>query len=308
MDFASILGIVSLVISIAAILIVLVFERVKQEQKITRIEIRLDKFNQSADQLLEKSSIIMHELNNLKVDTRRIQPTGFNIIVSKQWRFIEQIFHYRFEKHIISKKISMNYINDRMRVLLDSGSTIDLVAAELLENDVKDVHVYSNNVYAAMHLVGTNQVNFHLFGGHFSERFAAVYSNETNNLIDTLDPDLLILAASAFRFEQGIMVHSDDIDNIDFKKTALRAFRRSQNGKLLIAVDPSKFFESIEERRGVIDSDEWQEIISEAASRIVIVTSPSPLNFNSKQQTSVATEISKYKKASVQVDDSELTG
>jgi DeoR/GlpR family transcriptional regulator of sugar metabolism len=228
----------------------------------------------------------------------------FSIILATQWRFIEKIFRYRFEKHSIARKIATKYVGNNTKLLLDSGSTTDLVTSELLISRATGVHVYSNNVFAAMHLIGTTEVPLHLFQGRFSDRFAAVYSDEANNRIDQLGLNSFILAATALRFDTGIMVHNNDAENYNFKRTALMVFMRTPESKLLIAVDASKFFEPVSRHQGIVTQSEWGDIISRAADRIVIVTSPPGPDFDAAQRAFVEQEIAKFRNACIEVDES----
>lgn len=155
-----------------------------------------------------------------------------------------------------------------------------------------------------MHLVGTCAVPFDLLPGRFSDIYAAVYSPEANRQIDQMGFNLFILAATAIRFESGIMVHIGDDDNYEFKRTALMRFVRTPESKLLIAVDPSKFFEPIDKHRGVVSPKEWSDILSKTASRIVIVTSPPSTDFDIQNLTFLQKEIANFRRVKIQVDDS----
>jgi hypothetical protein len=195
-----------------------------------------------------------------------------------------------------------------MRVLLDSGSTTDLVTQELLEGPANNVHVRSNNIFAAMHLVGTKAIDFYLYAGRFSDHFAAVYSKEAlAQISNQSDFDLFILAATTFRFDSGIMVHMDDSENDDFKREALIAFERSlaspSPSQLLIAVDPSKFLVPTNYHKGVVEERKWKDIISKAKNRMIIVTSPLPGGLSANHRALITREIEKFKSAGIRVDD-----
>lgn len=51
------------------------------------------------------------------------------------------------------------------------------------------------------------------------------------------------------------MVHKNDSENLNFKRSALRNFDRSINTKLIIAVDATKFIEDKEEHRGILKEE-----------------------------------------------------
>lgn len=299
----TILGAIGSLTGIIAIFLVIILRGFDREQIVKATETRLETFNRTAREHLDLASNISKEIQESRSAAQSLRP-DLSMFLATQWRFIEKIFRYRYEKHSIARKIATRYVDDnRKLILLDSGSTTDLITSELLVCPINNVHVYSNNVFAAMHLVGTDEVTFHLFQGRFSERFAAVYSAEANNRIDQLGINLFILAAVALRFSTGIMVHDDDEDNYMFKQEALKAFMKAPESQLLIAVDTSKFFEPTDRHRGVVSPDEWKDIISKAASRIVVVTSPPAPDFDVTQRAQVETEIASFRRAGIKVDN-----
>jgi len=302
MNFETTIGIVSILLAVVAIVLVFVFRSYDRDIKVKAIESRLETFNRDANDLLNKCSGIAGEIQNLRAASQSLRPE-LSLFLATQWRFIEKSLRYRFEKHNIARKIATKYVKTDMQVLLDSGSTTDLVTSELLVSPVTGVHIYSNNVIAAMHLVGTKQVRFHLFQGLFSERFAAVYSNEANSRMDQLGLDIFVLAATGIQFETGIMVHKDDVDNFEFKRMAIGVFKSTSDCTLLIAVDPSKFFTPTDDLRVVVTQEEWTDIVLKAASRIVLITSPASPDFTSAQRAKVAEEIERFRQAGIQVDE-----
>jgi DeoR/GlpR family transcriptional regulator of sugar metabolism len=302
MNANTILSLIGAVLAILAIVLVFIFRDFQREKVIGTIETQLKSFNQSAYDNLSKTSTIIQELQGIRSASQSLCP-DFSIFLATQWKFIEKTVHYRLEKHEIARKIVTKYISDHMSVLLDSGSTTDLVTSELLRNRVNGLHIYSNNVYAAMHLSGTSKVPFYLLPGSFSQLFAAVYSPEANRQIGQTGFNLFILATTALRFDSGIMVHISDDENYEFKRTALLTFFHNTESKLLIAADASKFFEPVETYRGVVSTKEWNDILSRAASRIVIVTSPPSSEFSTQQLVLLQNEIAKFRSVGILVDD-----
>ncbi len=302
MDTNSILAIIGAVLGLLAIVLVFVFRDFQRERVVSAIETRLESFNQNARATLDKASAIIQELQEVRSASQNLRP-DLSIFLATQWKFIEKVFRYRFEKHGIARKIATKHIRDNMSVLLDSGSTTDLVTSELLLNPFSGMNIYSNNVFAAMHLVGTRAVSFYLLPGRFSEIYAAVYSPEANRQIGQMGFNLFVLATTTLRFENGIMVHISDDDNYEFKRTALMTFAHNTESKLLIALDASKFFEPIGKYRGVVTPNEWRDILSRAASRIVIVTSPPSPDFSAQQLTLLQEEIAKFRGTGILVDD-----
>jgi DeoR/GlpR family transcriptional regulator of sugar metabolism len=300
MDIGTLLGII---LALIAILLVLIFRVFDRDRKVEGIQFRLETFNKSADKFLNTASDILKEAQMVHANSQHLRP-DFSIFLANQWRFIEKIFHYRYEKNKIAEKIVEKHIEQGARVFLDSGSTTDLVTAALLWRPITNVEIHSNNVFAAMHLAGIKDIPFFLFPGRFNDRFAAVYSDEANNLVDQLGLSLFILATTAFTFDVGITVHEDDNNNYEFKRKALLTFfKKQENSKLIIAIDASKFFEPVKGHKGIVTVDEWNKIKSEAANRIVIVTSKCSLDFSTTQCVCVEQEIVKFRNAGIQVDD-----
>lgn len=221
--------------------------------------------------------------------------------LAHQWQFIEKTFKNRFEKHDISKRIVQNHIPEKSNILLDSGSTIDLVTFELLGAG-KNANVHTNNVFAAMHLVGTHFITLHLLDGLFNDRFAATYSAKAVSRIDVLGINVFILAATAFRFRQGIMVHREDGPNKNFKAEALRVFRRRPDAILIVAVDASKFLGPPHEHVGVISEERWRSLLEERAASIVLVTAPLRPEAKQKDIDEIDEQIREFESLGVTVD------
>lgn len=285
---------VSLVISVLAMFIAVfaVVQAIDARKRALELAIRDVKI------LLEQ--VIAETTNQLGKATH--QPE-LSLLLGSQWRFIEKIYRYRFEKSLISKKIASKYILPKSIVLLDSGSTTDLVTSELLLKPKMEVQIYSNNIFAAIHLIGSRHVRFFLLQGNFNERYAAVYSDEAVNRLDQHGVHVFILAAMAFNFEHGIMVHQEDSDNLHFKKKALELFQKDQQSSLVIAVDASKFCETRENLISVLSSEDWRSLCRTESKRITVVTAFPPLDLSAECQVIVKTEIRKFRDAGVTVDD-----
>jgi hypothetical protein len=303
MDTGTYLGLISVVFAIVAIILVFVFRDIDRNNIMKGIEFRIDNFNKSADKLLNNTSDIIKEVQVVQANSQQLSP-DLSIFLANQWRFIEKIFHYRYEKNNIAEMIVKKHIQKGEIVLLDSGSTTDLVTSELLRKPIKDVQIHSNNIFAAMHLAGVKEIPFFLFPGRFNDRFAAVYSDAANNSVDQLGFSLFILATTAFTFEIGITVHNGDNSNYEFKRKALLTFfEKQEQSKLVIAIDASKFFEPMNGHRGIVSVDEWNRIKLEAADRIVIVTSKCSPDFSETQCFNVEQQIMKFRNAGIHVDD-----
>lgn len=301
LNLETILSLLGLFIGSSAFIATFLLHAVRSERQRTLIEANLQNFNKNSDKILENSRKILQQANQLSDDAHRLRPE-LSTYLAHQWEFIEKTFHNRFEKHDICRRIVEKRIESNNSILLDSGSSVDLVTYELLTSGLEDVHVYSNNVFAAIHLVGTKKITFNMFGGVFSDKFAATYSPASNNRIRELPIKAFIIAATAFRFDSGIMVNKKDKDNADFKKAALEAFKRSKTSRLVIAVDATKFIEPTEDHQPVVTREEWSELISSHSSRIIIVTTSMRSNIDHDVVVEFEQEIKKFKDVGVQVD------
>lgn len=301
MDLGTVLGILGCSFSSIAIIIAILTYIIGITKTIRRTETRLELFMEDANRIHEENSEIIKILQVLRSTTSQSRPDLSTFLIN-QWRFLEKLFRYRFEKHSVAKKIAEDYIKDNYTILLDSGSTTDLVTSELLGKNRKGVTVYSNNVFAAIHLAGARGVPFILFHGSFDDRYAAVYSNSAIQVIEQICPNLFILAAVVLRSDKGIMVHCQDEDNYSFKAAALKQFMKSADSKLIIAADSSKFFEPIENHKGVLEEKDWADLIDSRAKDIVVVTSRPAREFSDEEKQQVNEEIEKFSSKNIKVE------
>jgi DeoR/GlpR family transcriptional regulator of sugar metabolism len=270
------------------------------EKKIAVIKASLSGFTGKSGKLLENSEKVLRKAELFSLAHHRPELTAYLV---SQWEFIIKTLSNRYEKQDICRRIVENYISNKSIILLDSGSSVDRVTYELLSSDLKGVNVYTNNVFAALHLVGERRVKLHLLSGVFSDRFAAVYSEESIIRIEGLSINVFILAATAIRFKTGIMVNKEDNENLKFKRAALHAFARvGDESILIIAVDGTKFLEPTEKHQGVFNEKEWSELISKYKHRIKLVTSPLRRDVEHDLQVQFNKEISDFEKAGVHID------
>ena len=302
--FSTIMGIIGLFIGIVALVLIFVFRAIDEGKRVEAIRAKLHGFDEKGMKLLENSEKILQRMQQFST-AHHIRPELTTYLVS-QWEFIVKTFRNRYEKHDMCRRIVSSYLSNNDTILLDSGSSVDLVTYELLSSDLEDMNVYTNNVFAAMHLVGKQKVKLHLLSGIFSDRFAAVYSKEANNRIVDLPINVFILAATAIRFSKGIMVNRADEDNSEFKRTVLRAFTRAgKRSILIIAVDGTKFVEPTEKHQGVLEEKEWGDLIRKYANQIKIVTAPLRRDVEPSLCAQFEQEISKFVESGVYLDTGE---
>jgi DeoR/GlpR family transcriptional regulator of sugar metabolism len=299
-DLSIVLGLGGLFIGSAALVATFILHAVRSERQRGVIEANLKGYTENSEKILSNSLAILDQASQLTA-SHHLRPELSAYLVN-QWQFVEKTFRNRYEKHDICRRIVVRHIKDGSCVLLDSGSSVDLVTYELLTAKLKMVRVFSNNVFAAIHLVGTKEITFSLFAGEFSEKFAAVYSREFNNRIEALPIDVYILAATAIRFGKGLMVNKKDRDNADFKCAVLQTFARSDSSRLIIAVDATKFLEPVDQHQTVVSEDEWADLLSSHCDRIYIVTSLLRPEADPDQAAAVDQEWRKFRSAGIVVD------
>lgn len=295
-DLPTLLGLLSFVV---AIVFPLVLNWFSGRKKLLELQLKQEQISRKADETLYKADAILREVREATA-AHHVRPE-LSTYFAKQWRFIERTFYCRYEKHGICRRIVSDCIRNNNTILLDSGSTVDLVTFELLTSDVDNVKVISNNLFAAMHLIGTERVRFQLLSGWFNDNFAAVYDDESTARISGLPIDLFILAATTIRFNEGIMVHDKDISNLSFKASALKTFQKNKASTLIIAVDASKFIEPTTRKRGVLPLSEWQDICNQECKRIVIVTSTVRYDSKMEERNTIEGELEKFRNSGIQI-------
>lgn len=240
-------GFLGMTFALIAIVLHFAGRRAREERSMALIREGIERFNKKSEEMLDTAKQIVQSYKDASF-SQHLRPE-LSIFVTRQWAFVEKTFHNRFEKHSICRRIVTKHISENAAVLLDSGSTIDLITFELLSSPDENIRVLSNNIFAAMHLIGTKRITFRLLPGVFNDRFAATYSDDSNSLIMNHDFSVIILAATAFKYNNGIMVHKGDRENTDFKACALRNFDRSSSTKLIIAIDATKIFQDIDKHQ-----------------------------------------------------------
>ena len=295
------LTLLSLILSVVALLTAILSLALRGTRFRARVETQLDTFNRTSIDILANSREILQHAAQLGDAAHHLRPE-LSTYLAHQWKFIEKTFRDRFEKHDICRRIVAHCLNDNESILLDSGSSVDLVTYELLSSRMKNINVWSNNVFAAIHLVGTKDITFHMFHGVFSDGFAATYSQEVNGRIRELPITAFVMAATAFRFDSGIMVDRNDEDNADFKRAAVKAFARAEMSKLIVAVDATKFVEPTERHAAIIPTEEWLELVNSHCGRITVVTAPMRSDAKVSLRLGFEQELTKFRDAGVRVD------
>ena len=296
-----IVSVLALLLGVIAIVLFFSDRTARDNRQMDSINHRFTQVETRVRELLQTSEATLNEARSLA--QRPQSAPELTTYLAHQWDFIEKTFHNRFQKHQICRRIVNNHLGDHQILLLDSGSTVDLVTYEMRELGQNRLIVHTNNVFAAIHLVGhQGNPKLKILAGDFSHVFAASYSDEANASLHDLEATLYILAATAFSFEDGIMADATDHGNHDFKNAALRSFKRDASKRLIVAVDGEKFVRPRHGHSSVIPADEWQQLLHDRSTDIVIVTSQLPADANNTQRAGLEGELQKFRNAHVTVD------
>ena len=136
-----IIGLVSLVLAISAIVISISLGSARRDREVDKIKKAFEGYNDNCKKLLCKAEHMLNNMNAVSY-SQNLRPE-LTVFVTRQWKFIEKTFHNRFEKHSICRLIVTDYVKDNANIFLDSGSTVDLISFELLSSNKSDITVLS---------------------------------------------------------------------------------------------------------------------------------------------------------------------
>lgn len=185
--------------------------------------------------------------NDLKgsVSLSALSSQSYLEVLSKEWKFWEKLFKMRKDKILISNKIVDTRIEDHDKIIVDSGTTIDQIPRILNEKFFKKeslpLIVYTNNLIAAISVIPPS-IRVYLLGGDIDSIYGATYHSSDPALpLKDIEPQKIILAATAISFEDGPMVSTRDTRNQIFKETLINKADKLPNCTLIIAADWTKF-------------------------------------------------------------------
>jgi DeoR/GlpR family transcriptional regulator of sugar metabolism len=272
-----------------------------REASVRAITATINDYTKTAKGILEKAEAQIDTMEKA-ISTARVLRPDLPALIAAQWEFVNKLSLYRSEKQRIAQEIVDAFVDDHMTIVLDSGSTTDLVTSALATCGKRDIEVHSNNVFAALHLVGARHVRFWLLPGQFSDRYAAVYSGEANQRLETLPARLFVMAASSLSSKHGIMVDPSDERNAVFKRAVLEKFAgRAPDARLVIAVDASKFSPSKSHTRAVVDDTGWEDLLARFCNQITVVTCAPPRTFSQSMIESYEQETEAFRRQGVRV-------
>ena len=289
-DFLSILG---LFIGVTSFILVFVFRSVDTQKSIVLFESKFERMQDEMNSILDKSGQVISHFEH--ATSSHFTRPDISIYLTENWEFLRKTLFHRVLKERICAAIVRECIQDYDKILLDSGSTVDLITSVLAGSPIKNVRIFSNSIAAALHLIGSDKIQFYLFDGEFNDQYAAVYSRDGLDKLKEIRVNKIIMAATAIRFKEGIMVDKDDENNASFKKTMLDCFERYPDSELFIAVDPTKFVLALDKHKKIMEEDEWKSILARNSRRMKIITCAPPYDSSDEERIQIREEIDKFK-------------
>lgn len=194
-----------------------------------------------------------------------------------QSKFWEKLFIQRADKVRIASTIASRYIQDKDTIIVDSGTTVDQIPA-ILRNQHPNVKVYTNNLLAAMSIVPPEKkFKCSILSGRIDPKYGATYNiGDIGGPLKSIEPQQIILAATAISFEKGPLVDPSDVHNREFKQNLVKKALDDPAGRrLIIAADWTKFKNDSDKLAmiPVLDIDCWREVRG-IDSFVLVTTNP----------------------------------
>jgi len=217
--------------------------------------------------------------------------------LTRDSKFWSRMAIRRREKTQLARAVSESYIEDGMKVILDSGTTVDQVPS-MLRQLGKRADIYTNNLLAAISAVPTEEtVHCHLLPGLVDPIYGATYEKaQVSTLLKAFVPDRIVLAARALSYEFGPMVGVDDQSNCDFKEFLVRlALDSAARTSLILVVDWSKLIveygrHSEKNVMPVLDKATWRTVRAQSHFSLLTVAPPDPESVDSEHELAIARE------------------
>ena len=186
----------------------------------------------------EKKATYDNPVSRVKNSTQDFDTSIKNISLSSGNMFIAKKFAMnRTEKSMLARHISDNYIEDFSSIIIDAGSTQQLIIEEIMK-DHSYLSILTNNMTAFRLNSGLqierNSHEFILTGGKYVPRYDALLGRETINSFDSFNPNTLIIGVSGFSSQHGLHCHGND-------EVPVKSFLFTKNvNSLIIPLDYSK--------------------------------------------------------------------
>lgn len=266
----------------------------KIEEDVKKVQENVKTSQETFQKHLRSTQEFIDELKARKL-IQDLPPVDFLSSLIQQWDFYARLATNRTQKAAISHYIAKNLIKSNENVILDSGSTVDLIPKYLVNQDVK---IYTNNIFAVVGVSGISNMQMRIYQlpGFLDYNYAATYPPESDVTVSTLLSNLpvtkIIIATKVLNFDGGIHVSKDDKKNRAFKKLLLK---HQVTKKFIIAVDWTKFRPARDNEIGVLQRTEWETLRKENKDEIIIVTHRPPEDVSEEEKTQFNDDLTKFK-------------
>lgn len=129
-------------------------------------------------------------------------------------------------------KVAATFVNDGDRLLLDSGTTTQQVAANLMGH--KDLIVMTNGLNIATELAKANDVEVMLTGGLLRKKSLSFYGNAAEKSLRDYNFNKLILGVDGFDLRAGLTTHFE-------REASLNRMMCEIASEIIVVTDSSKF-------------------------------------------------------------------
>jgi DeoR/GlpR family transcriptional regulator of sugar metabolism len=156
-------------------------------------------------------------------NTTLLDKTGYGEVIMPRGLYIRTKMHEVSEaKRMIAEHVAINYIKDFDAVLLDAGSTAEMIAEEMFVRR-RFLSVLTNNMgaYAAFtraREIVTGEINLEelppnrgnellITGGRYIDIYESLLGEGATTSIIDFTPNVIIIGTSGLRCEEGIFCH-----------------------------------------------------------------------------------------------------
>ncbi len=129
-------------------------------------------------------------------------------------------------------KVAASLVNDGDRLLLDSGTTTQQVAANLLEH--QDLIVMTNGLNIATELARSDDVEVMITGGLLRKKSMSFYGSIAEKSLRDYNFNKLILGVDGFDLKTGLTTHFE-------KEASLNRMMCEIASEIIVVTDSSKF-------------------------------------------------------------------
>ncbi|WP_337841444.1 transcriptional repressor AgaR [Rheinheimera sp.] len=209
---------------------------IERQQEIVRLTQQLGKVSvkELADRFLVSEVTIRSDLAMLDQKKLLVRSRGgamVNSELSRELSLKEKRSCYSALKQQLGEAAAA-LVRDGDRVILDSGTTTQQVAASLTGH--KDLIVMTNGLNIAMELAQSDEVEVMLTGGLLRKKSMSFYGNIAEKSLRDYNFNKLILGVDGFDLKAGLTTHFE-------KEASLNRLMCDIASEIIVVTDSSKF-------------------------------------------------------------------